>query len=741
MGSWCGWENVALRFAGALCLVVVVICGPGSASAADGEGPQDASAQTADVSFVNDVVPIFSRYGCNAGSCHGAARGKDGFGLSLFGFDPAGDHETLVRELPGRRVDLSLPEQSLLLAKAAGQVTHTGGKLLDPSSSHYQQLLRWISEGAQFDGATAVKVASVNIWPTSAVLVGHGQSLDLNVSASYVDQSERDVGSLATFTSSNPSVAAVSPNGAVTAIGAGEAFVTARFEAHTVGLPVIVHLDDQPVDWPDDLDESNYIDAAIHAKLRRLRLVPSQICTDAEFLRRVMIDLAGALPTTEQLRAFVADDDLDKRAKLIDQLIDGPAFVRIWTLKWADLLRIRTTNKSSAKATWKFSRWLKTQFESNVPFEEILTQLVTAVGSDLENPASSFLRDVPNHKKVAEDVAQVFLGMRLQCAQCHNHPFDRWTMDDYYGFVAFFDQTRRKRGADPREWVIFTPGGRTVHPVTRKNVQPKYLGGEAPVVKGDDRRQVLAEWLTSPENPYVARNLANRIWAHFFATGIVNEVDDFRVSNPPVNESLLNELADHLIEAKFDYRSLARQICNSQAYQRSTLPSATNASDQTNFSRSVLRRIQAEVLLDVIAQVTETENDFAQLPKGASATELADGRYANHFLKTFGKSPRRTVCACEVNNQPTLSQALHLINGDTVHQKIVNGGVIKRLIADDASNEQIVNELYLRCLSRLPTMREWASLTQELDDSNDRQQSLEDIFWALLNSREFLFNH
>ena len=406
-----------------------------------------------------------------------------------------------------------------------------------------------------------------------------------------------------------------------------------------------------------------------------------------------------------------------------------------------DLLKVRTVNRLSDKSVWKFSQWLRQNIHDGVPIKQWLTTMLTASGGEFKNPAAVFLHELPDQKKVAEDVAQVFLGMRIQCAQCHNHPFDRWTMDDYYGFVAFFDKVRRKRGDDLRERIIFNAGGKTLHPVTQEVVAPRFLGGELADIAGTDRREALANWIVADDNPYFARNLANRIWEQFFGRGIVNEVDDVRVSNPPVNQALLDQLAQRLVDSQFDFKAVARQICNSQAYQRGTIPGKNTVEAEKNFAVAKLRRIRAEVLLDVISQVTETTDDFPGLPDGASATEIQDGANSNHFLKTFGRSTRQTVCTCEVNTQPNLSQALHLINGDTIQKKISKGRVIQRMMKAKMSNQEIIKDLFLRCLSRSPTELELEKLTAEMDSSDNRKQVLHDIFWALLNSREFLFLH
>ena len=699
------------------------------------------AAKATPISFTNDVMPVFSKTGCNAGSCHGSSRGKDGFRLSLYGFDPAGDYYRLTRELPGRRIDLAVPDDCLLIAKATGTVPHSGGELFDKKSENYQTLLQWLVDGAKLDKTPPPKVTSIELFPESALL-STATKQKLTVLAHYEDGSDRDVTSLAYFSTNQDNVISVDQNGEVEAGSRGEAFVMCRFDAHTTGRSFIVVPAEDDFKW-QPVDSSNYVDVAVHNKLKSLRIQPSERCTDAEFLRRCYLDICGLLPSPEQLEQFVNDSSPDKRSQCIDGLLERPEFSEMWVMKWSELLQVRSSKDVSYKATLAYYEWLKNKLAANVPIDQWVQELLVAEGSTLSTPTTNFYHAEPDSGKLAENVAQVFLGMRIQCAQCHNHPFDRWTMDDYYGFTAFFSQIGRKRGADPREQIVFNRAkGEAKHPVTKQAVQPKFLGGAVPTIeKGQDRRQLVAEWITSPENPYFSRNLANIVWAHFNGRGIIDQVDDVRVSNPPVNEALLQQLADKLVESNYDFKQLVRDICNSRTYQLSTQPNASNKTDSTNFSHTKLRRIRAEVLLDAISQVTKTKNKFRGLPNGARAVQIADGNTSNYFLKTFGRSSRASVCSCEVKMEPSLSQALHLLNGTTVHEKITKGNVIRKLIEQKLDNSQIVNELYLRCLGRPATEAEQASLVQQVESEPDRAKALEDVFWAVLNSREFVFNH
>jgi hypothetical protein len=698
------------------------------------------------VSFKLDVMPVFMVAGCNSGGCHGSARGQDGFRLSLFGFDPDGDYYRITREIPSRRINLAQPAESLLLQKAIGAVPHGGGARFKTDSPYYKTILAWIEQGAKSDPADIPTPVSLDVQPKELLLKGPGGTQQMTARAKYSDGSERDVTNLAVFMTSNDNSAAVSHEGLVTAKNRGEAFVMARFATFTVGSQTIVVPKDAPTYvWPN-VPENNYIDKLINAKLQKLQILPSELCDDATFIRRVFIDTTGTLPTTKEFDAFIASTDPKKREKLVDDLLTRPEFVDLWVMKWAELLKIRSTdnvNEMSYKATLLYFDWLKDQFTKNVPINQIVKQLLSSSGGTFKNPPTNYYQAENETLKVAENTAQVFAGIRMQCAQCHNHPFDRWTQNDYYGFASFFTQIGRKPAEDGRETIVFNSGGGEVkHPLTNKPMPPKFLGGPVADVKGKDRRAVLAEWLTSPDNPYFSRNIANLTWAQFFGKGIVEPVDDVRVSNPPSNPQLLDELSHKLIEYNYDLKKLVRDICLSRTYQLSSQANASNEGDDRSFSHASVRRIRAEVLLDCISQVTESKEKFRGLPLGARAVEIADGRTQNYFLRTFGRATRETVCSCEVKMEPNLSQALHLLNGQTVERKIQSGGVIKKLIAAKKTPDQIVDELYERCFSRKPTKEERTKIDAALAESpKDPQPVLTDLFWALLNSKEFIFTH
>jgi hypothetical protein len=695
------------------------------------------------LSYRLDVMPVFMKAGCNTGSCHGAARGKDGFRLSLFGFDPEGDYNSLLRELPGRRVNLAVPDASTVLEKGAGLVPHSGGQRFTTDGALYGAVREWIAAGAPNDDVTTLPtITGVELYPKKAVLDGKGSTQQMTVRATYSDGTDRDVTSLAVFLTNNENSAAVDEAGLVTAAERGEAFVMARFETYTVGSQFLVLPKGLEFSYPDE-PEANYVDTLVASKLRKVRIAPSGLCSDEVFLRRAYIDLVGLLPTPEEYSAFLADTDPEKRSRVIDELLKRKEFSELWVQKWAELLQVRTVaNRIEYKGMYLYYNWLVEQLSNDVPMDEMTKNLLSASGGTFSNPATNFYQGTDDKLLLAENVAQVFMGMRIQCAQCHNHPFDRWTQDDYYGFVAFFAQIGKKQGEDYRETIIFNSGGgETNHPVGGRVMPPKFLGDEAPDVAGKDRREVLAEWLASPRNPYFATSFVNRVWAHFFGIGIVEQVDDFRVSNPASNPELLDELARRFTESGYDLKSLVRDICNSRTYQRDTVANESNAHDSVNFARANLRRIKAENMLDIISQVTDTQDKFRGLPLGARAVQIADGRSSNYFLTTFGRATRETVCSCEVKMEPTLSQSLHLLNGATTNAKIRQSPVYKALTEGETPPEQLIADLYVRCLTRQPTEEEVAQLLPLFGEGSDRKQAIEDVFWALLNSREFIFNH
>jgi hypothetical protein len=691
---------------------------------------KDAS-QSRAVSFRLDVEPVFMKHGCNNGSCHGAARGKDGFHLSLFGYDPAGDYFRLTRQLVGRRIDQAVPEKSLILEKVTATVTHTGGKLFGPEHDDYQTLLRWIQAGVPDDTGDTPVPLSIEMLPSKVVFAGGGASQRTVVLAKYSDGSVRDVTRLALYLTNNDAVASIDKDGVVKGNNRGGAFVFTRFNKFTVGAEVIVLPTDDNFSWPST-PEHNYIDPLVFDKLKKLHMAPSELCSDESFLRRVYLDLIGLPPSREEFDKFVADTDSNKRAKLIDTLMDRSEFVDIWSMKWGEMLRIRAANNQpqygrDAKAMWSYSAWVHDQMAKNRPLNEFVSELIVGTGSNLKSPSSNLYTSTERltPQKTAEDLAQVFLGTRIQCSQCHNHPFDRWTLDDYYGFSSFFAGVNMKRGVEGREVVVFNNNAANTvdHPVDGRKMKPKFLGGNAPDVDGKDPRPALAAWLTAPDNAAFGQTMANVIWSHFFGRGIVEPVDDVRISNPPSNTELLEELGRKLAGYGFDKKKLIRDICNSRTYQLSAATNPTNELEEAYFSHGYVRRLRAEVLLDTITKITGTEDRFAMSPPGTRAVQLYSGNISNYFLTTFGRAPRETACSCEVNKEANLSQALHLVNGDTITQKVAQSRLIATMITQKKPPEEILEELYVRALSRKPTADEMQKLVAIVnEDINDPER-------------------
>jgi hypothetical protein len=696
------------------------------------------------MSFRNDLQPVIMRANCNGGACHGSAKGKNGFHLSLFGYDPSIDFLSLSREVRSRRINIAIPEESLMLSKPTGEVDHEGGTVITRGDALYETMHRWIAEGAQDDPAEVPTLASIDILPPEAVLEGEGAVQRFTVRARYSDGTDRDVTELAILSASDESTLKVDAKGVATAGTRGEVYVMARFGTFAVVSKAIVIPAGMTLPWPEDAVEKNFVDTHVFAKLKKLRVPPAENSSDAIFLRRAYIDILGVLPSVEDARAFLDDPAPDKRAKLIDALLERPEFNDVWAMKWAEILRVATgAQVLDAKGMHRYNDWLRQKISSNTPMDQIVRELLTAEGGNFTNPATNFYLVEADPKIMAENVAQVFTGIQLKCAQCHNHPFERWTMDDYYSFSAFFSQVGRKASSDPREQIIFNRGsGEVANLRDGRNMAPKFLGGAVPDTTGKDRRVLLAEWLTSPENPWFAQNIANRVWAHFFGAGIVDPPDDVRVSNPPSNPQLLEELGRRMVEYKYDLRTLVRDICNSYAYQMSTRPREEGINDTRNFAYAQVRRLTAEQMLDAIAQVTQTKVKFPNLPLGARAAQVANGPSGIYFLEVFGRPTRETVCTCERRGEPNLAQSLHLINGDTIQGAITNGeGRLAKLLAAEKPVPEVAQELYMAALSRPPSEEEVKRLEDYVGASEDKRLALEDAFWAVLNSKEFTFNH
>ncbi|HEX5053493.1 MAG TPA: DUF1553 domain-containing protein [Planctomycetota bacterium] len=692
-----------------------------------------------EVSFRNQVIPILTRAGCNTGACHGAAVGKEGFALSLFGYDPDHDHLTLTRDLKSRRVDPAAPEQSLMLQKATGAVPHKGNKRFAVDSPAYRSLRAWIDAGAPDDKERAPALLGIEVLPATAVLVGPGQELPLQVLAHYGNGDDRDVTALALWSSSNDGAAAVANDGRATSHEAGETCVLARFGGFATAAQVLVLDSDRPFVWPD-VPAANFVDRRIHEKLQRARVAPAERCSDQVFVRRVFLDLLSTLPSPDETRSFVADPAADKRARLVDALLRRPEFALLQAMLWAEVLQV-DAETMEPKGAALLTRWLQQGFADGRPFDAMVKDLLTAEGPTFETAEANFYLAASEPHLLGERVAQNFLGVRLQCAQCHNHPFENWTMDDYYGFAAFFAQVGRKRSEDPYEWVIWDRRNGVVRNKRDNTVaEPRFLGGgAAQIPAGTDRRQVLADWLCAADNAFFARSVVNRVWARLFGRGLVDPPDDVRVSNPASHPQLLTELAALFTSSHFDVREVYRCICASRTYQ---LARHTGDPSPALFAGNQARRLSAEQLLDAIGAVTGVPTKYPGVPLGEPATAIARGRTGVRFLDTFGRPPRETSCTCERRAEPTLGQTLHLINGDTIAQKIADkNGRLQRLLAAAVAPGAMLDELFLAAYSRTPGDTERARLLAGIAAAGDAATAWQDLFWAVLNSQEFGFQH
>lgn len=712
---------------------------------------------TAPVSFKNDVMPIFMKHGCNAGNCHGAGRGQDGFSLSLFGYNPDGDYFNLTEELPGRRINLAAPNKSLLLEKTSGAVVHTGGELFKPESESYQIILKWLEAGAPLDPPETRAATGIAFAKIAHKFDKPSGSIDGKVIATYSDGSERDVTRWCLFMTNNEAVAAIDELGKIDARNPGGAHVFARFDKFTVGMEITV-LPEGEFSWPDP-PANNYIDELVFAKLEDMRILPSDLCTDEQFLRRVTLDLTGTLPTPEEYQTFTVSTEPDKRTKLVDQLLERDAFGELWAAKWGEWLRIYTDTNPGAgtamKAGWNYYHWVREQMIENRPLDQFAHALITGNGSNFTNPPSNYYTMIPQGKvdvmRLSEDTAQIFLGIRTQCAQCHNHPFDRWTIEDYYSFQSFFTGVRRKHGSEAREYFTYADvdAEPAKHPVDDRPMAHKFLGGELADVADKDPRKVLANWMTQKDNALFRENLANRIWANFFGRGIIDEIDDIRISNPPSNAPLLKEISRRFAEDyAYDQKKLARDICLSRTYQLSSSTNESNTGDDRFFSHSQLRRMRADVLFDALGQALDYKHRFRRSSAERALVMFEGGRrdnYNSYFFTTFGQARRESVCACEDQTEANLSQTLHLMNGRTIDEAMTrNPKLIPGLMDKHETDEPIIEALYIRALSRKPSKQEMAGILATLEDTNDRrkrQQGYNNVLWGLLNSSEFIFNH
>lgn len=715
------------------------------------------------VSFRHDIVPILSKANCNGGGCHGSMAGKGGFRLSLFGYNPEADHLAITREAQGRRVEVSQPGLSLLLTKPTTTVRHKGGKRLEVDSDDYRTLARWIAQGAPGPQAGEVELRTLVIDPGERS-VRVGETLTLTVKARFSDGRERDVTRWAKFTSTDETVASVDGYGKVTVLGPGEGAITAWYSSRIVTARIT---SPYAAEIPDSVyaaaPRTSAFDSLVLDQLKRLHLQPSPPADDATFIRRASLDTLGRLPTPAEVRDFVADTRADKQTHLADRLLSAPEYVDFWAYKWSDVLLVSGARLRPA-AVKSYYGWIRNRVADNTPWDRFVQQVVTARGSSVDDGESNFFAIHQDPESMAENVSQAFLSLSINCARCHNHPLEKWTNDQYYQFANLFSRVRAKGwGGDPRNGdgqrqLYVEASGDLIQPRTGRPQPPAPL--DAPAMSIDDprdRREVLADWLTAPSNPYFARAIVNRIWAHYLGVGLVESVDDLRASNPASNERLLAALAAHLVSHGFDLKSLMREILVSQTYRRSSEILSGNREDRRHYSRYFPRRLAAEVLNDAIADVTGVRDRFTELTLSDGSTEktafytnsprsvqLYDASVTSYFLKTFGRNQREITCECERSNQPSLVQALHLSNGSAVNDKLkATEGRLSRLLADGRDAEGLITEAYAVALSRAPREAERKAFLRLFEEAGPDQRAsvAEDLFWSILTSREFLFQH
>lgn len=712
----------------------------------------DGIEEVPEVGFREFVSPILSRAGCNMGACHASQYGQGGFILSVFGFEPDQDRRAIVRDRHQRRVNFVDPEQSLLLKKPTMQVAHGGGQRLKKGSVDYEALLAWIQSGAPAPSKDVAHVTALEVFPRERVAKPHTKQ-QLRVVATYSDESTRDVTGWAKFDSLDDGVVSVSDDGLIEVVGQGQAAVMVRFDGDaTMAMVMVPYGPSSPL---EEWETGNFVDELAAKKFRELGIEPSDTCDDSTFIRRAFFDAIGTLPTPEETRAFLDSDAPDKRERLIDRLLGltgdpnldlyNDQYAALWTLKWSDLLQNTSGGRAAdEQRMWAMHNWIKDAFRTNRPFDEFVRELVTAKGSIYSSGPASYFRINTNAPDLAEATAQLFLGVRLSCAKCHHHPFEKHRQEDYYSFAAFFSRVGTKNseefGLFGREAVVVVKNsGEVRHPKTNKNLPPRALDGteaDHPL----DRRIPLAEWLTSPENKDFARSVANRYVSYLLGRGLVEPVDDMRPTNPASNPDLLDRLAVHFIDSGFDVKQLMRVIMTSRLYQLSSQPTPENASDNKFYSHFKVKRLSAEPLLDAIDRVTQSRTKFRNLPIGTRATELPDAEYPDYFLSVFGKPRRSSVCECERMPDANLAQALHTLNGDILARKISDkSGRVTKLASAEMSDDEVIQELFMAALCRPPSEEEIRVLTTFLEESPSEQVFYEDVLWSLVNSKEFLF--
>lgn len=709
------------------------------------------------VSFANDVMPILTKAGCNAGVCHAkAGGGQNGFQLSLLGFEPDEDYEHIVMESRGRRLLVGNPDQSLLLRKASGQVPHGGGVRLPKSSPGYAILRNWISQGVPKEDASNRKLVTIEIEPKKGLLQRQ-TSQQLKALARYSDGSVRDVTSMALFESNDKAMAEVTGAGQVKVSDLpGKVSVMVRYQGQVAVFNAAIPLGATVEALPP---VKNFVDAAVFANLKELGIPPSPVCDDATFIRRVTLDIAGRLPTADESRTFLKSTNPDKRNQWIDELLRSSDYADFFAGKWTAVLKNRRDDTSDMISNFAFHAWVRDSLLANKPYDQFVRELLAATGTVIDNPPVAWYKRVKEPKDQIEDVAQLFLGVRMQCAQCHHHPFERWSQDDYYALAAFFGQVGRKPSGTRGEDLIFHKRGMATatNVRTRKPLKPAAFGDQVSAIAPDeDPRLRLADWLKSPKNPFFAKVLVNRYWKHFFQRGLIEPEDDIRESNPPSNPELLAALEKHFIESGYDLKELVRAITRSSAYQLSAIPNQYNVGDRQNYSRYYPRRLSAEVMLDAIDQLAGTQTDFANLPAGTRAVALPDNSYnrASPFLRVFGRPEGESVCECERVQSSNLAQSLHMINASDIRGKLAHAnGRAGHLAKDPRPSEAKIKELYLLAFAREPRSDELKAAIsyladsrvnaagQKLDAQKSARENFQDLLWAMMSAKEFLFNH
>ncbi len=708
------------------------------------------------INFGNQVVPVFTKLGCNAGGCHGKASGQNGFKLSLLGFDPAFDYEALVKEGRGRRLFPASPENSLLLRKATGTVAHGGGKRMEVGSDEYRLVRRWIGSGTPYGEKTDPVVVRISVYPEHRVLPRHGKQ-QFAAYAHYSDGSLEDITRRAQYESNDTEIAVVESGGLVRTLGlSGEAAVMARYQGQVAVFRATVPLGAKVPAYP--FPEQTLVDRYTQAKWKQLGLVPSEVCSDAQFIRRVSLDIAGTLPTPEQVRKFTADTDPDKRGKLVDQLLETPEYSYYFANKWADILHVkRKQQPNAAEGTFAFHNWIRAAIATDKPYDEFARGILTATGDETKYPPVVWYKELQNPEQFVDDTGQVFLGQRLACAQCHHHPYEKWSQDDYWGLAAFFGRLGRKNIPVPGGFqnqptqllaVFNRSSGGVVNKRTQKNADIKPLDGKPmEVAAGDDPRQALVDWMVDAKNPFFAKAVANRYWAHFFSRGLVDPLDDMRVTNPPSNPDLLDALAKDLVTHKYSLKHLIRTICKSRTYQLSAEPNEFNKHDKQTYARYYPKRMSAEVLYDAVCQLTDSPAGFGGLPTDRHAPRraimLPDESYTSYFLDVFGRPQRISACECERVSEANLAQALHLLNSDEIQGKLSRGGGRADGLAnkDKRPDAEKVEELFLWAFAHKPTPGQLQmALAHVAQHAKDKKVAYENIIWALLNTKEFVFN-